>query len=87
MVRQHLTKVLFTIAILLLLLNLFSTIVSQSQVKTSDYSRYQFSGSMGGFWLFDSENGEIWVYESGSKDWKYLGKLAKPGEPLDRSRK
>jgi hypothetical protein len=87
MVRQHLSKVLLTIAILLLLLNLFSTIVSQSQEKTSDYSRYQFSGSMGGFWLFDSKSGEIWAYDSGGKDWKYLGKLVEPGEPLDRSRK
>ena len=44
-------------------------------------SAVQFSGSLGGFWAFDTRTGEVWVYE-GKKPPQFQGKISKLGTPL-----
>lgn len=70
----------------LLIINLVATIIDMSKPSYANpntkFRNLQFSGSLGGFWLFDATNGDIWVYEKGKAE--YVGTLKQPGKNLEQ---
>ena len=55
-------------------------------VAAPNFSQIQFSGVMGGFMLFDSKNGNVFVYDALKGKGKYVpefvGRVTEPGKPL-----
>jgi hypothetical protein len=79
-------KVCLTLIVLLLGVIAFRQVIAPPVAEAqSSLSGVQFSGSLGGFWLFDTRTGDVWTYEMQDyvlKRLSYLGRITKPGESL-----
>jgi hypothetical protein len=58
------TKTILTLIALLLGVVALKPIIQPQPVSAqASLAGVQFSGSVGGFWLFDTKTGDVWAYE------------------------
>ena len=75
------TKTILTlIAVILTLIACKSVVQPPGVAADGPLAGVQFSGSIGGFWAFDTKTGDVWAWEHGQ--WTHPGKISQLGQPL-----
>lgn len=79
--------VLVVIAVLLAVIAFKPLMAPEIALAQSRFSGVQFSGSLGGFWAFDSRTGQVWIYSTERSIYgqcEYVGKITELGKPLSK---
>jgi hypothetical protein len=75
------TKIVLTLIAVCLLTIACKSVVQPIGVSAEGpFAGVQFSGSMGGFWAFDTKTGDVWTFTP--QKCQHYGKITQLGEPL-----
>jgi hypothetical protein len=81
------TKIVLTVIALALAVVAFKPLVEpQAVAAQGPLAGLRVFGTNGGFYVVDEMRGDFWLYGLGftGKAAKYLGKMTRPGEPLNK---